>query len=93
MNTRFDLSTVTDPTEVRIEGHNLIVRPGSTKGGRYWQLLTTDGVRVGMVAEHWVRVLGRTRQVFEATYGDQQLPALSANAAARLIAQALGVAS
>jgi hypothetical protein len=40
-----------------------------------------------------VRVLGRTRQVFEATYGDQQLPALSANAAARLIAQALGVAS
>jgi hypothetical protein len=93
MNPYFDLSKVTDPTEVRIDGHDLIVRPGSTEGGRYWQLLTTDGVRVGMVAEHWVRVLGRTRQVFEATYGDQQLPALSANAAARLIAQALGVAS
>jgi hypothetical protein len=93
MNPYFDLSKVTDPTEVRIDGHDLIVRPGSTKGGRYWQLLTVDGVKVGMVAEHWAHVLGRTLQVFEATYGDQQRPTLSANDAARLIVQALGVAS
>jgi hypothetical protein len=87
----FDLSKVTAPTEARISGHPLMIRPGTTKAGRYWQLLTLDGVPVGMVAEHWVRALGRIHQVYEASVStsDRTSQAVSAMAAAQFVARSL----
>jgi len=51
MSVTFDLSEVTETTDVVIDGHTLWVRPGATANGRYWQLLTPSDVRVGMVIE------------------------------------------
>lgn len=46
-----DLAEVTGTVEVQVDGHELWVRPGCTCGGRYWQVLTTGDVPLGMVVE------------------------------------------
>lgn len=46
-----DLAEVIVTAEVQIDGHELWVRPGCTCGGRYWQLLSTTDVPLGMVVE------------------------------------------
>jgi hypothetical protein len=81
----FDLAEITETTEVVIDGHTLWVRPGSTAGGRYWQLLTTSDVPVGMVVERCSRCDGAAVSQFEALVSVSGGPLASATDAARLV--------
>jgi hypothetical protein len=76
-----DLTEVTKTAEVQVDGHELWVRPGCTCGGRYWQVLTTGDVPLGMVVER------RTDAgpLFEALVPSAGGPSVSSVDAVRLV--------
>lgn len=76
-----DLAEVTATAEVQLDGHELWVRPGCTCGGRYWQLLTTGDVPLGMVVER--RSAAGT--LFEALVPASAGPSVSSLDAVRLV--------
>lgn len=77
MSAVLDLAEVTKTSDVEIDGHKLWVRPGQLPEGRFWQLLSTMDVPLGMVIEHptaagsWFEALvpsslGRSESTLEA---------------------------
>lgn len=76
-----DLAEVTETAEVQVDGHELWVRPGCTCGGRYWQLLTTGDVPLGMVVERE----SATGTAFEALVPASGGPSVSSLDAVRLV--------
>lgn len=76
-----DLAEVTGTVEVQVDGHELWVRPGCTCGGRYWQVLTTGDVPLGMVVER----ASSGGVLFEALVPSAGGPSVSSVDAVRLV--------